>query len=102
MGGYARPTQGTDNSEQIREPSQIPYPVSLTAPNPLGIRGLNKNVSEWGVRPGISPDAKKQFVILGGLRGSMLEASNLAPGIAQDPLGAFVDVGFRCVADLPR
>ncbi len=102
MGGYAKPTQGNDNSEQIREPSQIPYPVSLTAPNPLGIRGLNKNVSEWGVRPGISPDAKKQFVILGGLRGSILEASTLAPGIAQDPLGAFVDVGFRCVADLTR
>lgn len=99
MGGYATQTQGADNSLSIREPSQVPYPVSRTSPNLLGIRGLNANVSEWGVRPGIPQDAKDQYVVLGGIRGSMLQASTLIPGTAQDPLGTFVDVGFRCVMD---
>lgn len=77
-------------------PSSVPYPVLSFAPNPDGIRGLTSNVSEWGVRPGLSPTSEPQFVVLGGLRGTMLEGGTPFPGIAQDPAMAFEDVGFRC------
>ena len=86
------------DSSENRGPSTVPYPVLTFAPNVDGIRGLMRNVSEWGVRPGLSsPDAKSQFVVLGGTRGTMLTGSTPFPGIAQDPSIAFEDVGFRCV-----
>jgi serine/threonine-protein kinase len=78
-------------------PSQVPHPVLAFEPNAFGIRGLNANVSEWGWRRKLAPTPEGQYVILGGVEGSMLIASTLVPGIAQDPSMAFVDVGFRCV-----
>jgi serine/threonine-protein kinase len=78
--------------------TQIPYPVTRFVPNADGIRGLNQNVSEWVIRQVLSTTSSPQFAIVGGLRGTMLQASTLFPGIAQDPSGAFEDVGFRCAA----
>jgi eukaryotic-like serine/threonine-protein kinase len=88
------------DSSDSQGPSTIPYPVLTFAPNVDGIRGLTRNVSEWGVRPGLSPNAKSRFVVLGGTRGTMLTASTPFPGIAQDPSMTFEDVGFRCVKSI--
>lgn len=76
--------------------SHIPYPVLSFDPNVDGIRGLTRNISEWGVRPGPSSGAKPEFVVLGGVKGTILHGSTAFPGIAQDPSMAFGDVGFRC------
>ncbi|MBI5251643.1 MAG: protein kinase [Desulfomonile tiedjei] len=80
--------------------SQIPHPVTRFGPSADGIRGLNQNVSEWGTRQAVSTNSPAQFVILGGLRGTVLQASTLFPGVAQDPSTAFADVGFRCVVSM--
>lgn len=80
--------------------SQIPYLVTRFTPSADGIRGLNQNVSEWGIRQGGSTNSPAQFVILGGLRGTVLQASTPFPGVAQDPSTAFTDVGFRCVVSI--
>ena len=76
--------------------SNIPHPVLGFDPNVDGIRGLARNVSEWGMRVVLAPGGKPQFVVLGGVRGTMVQRSTLFPGIAQDPSMAFEDVGFRC------
>ena len=99
MGGYADQASGPGKSSFIRGHSQVPYPVLMTEPNSLEIRGLNANVSEWGIRSRLAKDSREQYVVLGGLRGSMVKDDVLMPGVAQDPTGAFVDVGFRCVVD---
>ncbi len=80
--------------------SQIPYPVSKFGPDKLGIRGLEENVSQWGLRAiGRSKKAgsRNEYVVLGGLRGDLVLDSTLVPGVPQDPSHAFQDVGFRCV-----
>jgi serine/threonine protein kinase len=84
------------DSPENQGPSNVPYPVLGFYPNVDGIRGLARNVSEWGVRLALSPDGKPQFVVLGGVRGTMVQRSTPFPGIAQDPSMAFEDVGFRC------
>lgn len=81
-------------------PSRVPHPVTDFAAGKDGIRGLQENVSEWGLRPGSASDSKSRYVILGGLRGSMLLGETLLAGVAQDPSGAFIDVGFRCTKGL--
>jgi serine/threonine-protein kinase len=88
--------ESPDSSED-QGPSSVPYPVLAFHQNVDGIRGLARNVSEWGVRLALSPDGKPQFVVLGGVRGTMLTGTRSFPGIAQDPSMGFEDVGFRCV-----
>jgi serine/threonine-protein kinase len=82
--------------------SLIPYPVSVFSPDSNGIRGLNRNVSEWGRRVVLSPPVPGQYVVLGGMRGSILHGDSLFPGFAQDPAMAFEDVGFRCVVSAEK
>lgn len=84
------------DSPEIQGPSNVPYPVLAFDPNLDGIRGLTRNVSEWGVRLALSPNGQPQFVVLGGVRGTVVQGSTPFPGIAQDPSMAFEDVGFRC------
>jgi serine/threonine protein kinase len=83
--------------------SLVPHPVTTFAPDANGIRDLNQNVSEWGLRPAGTGKDKEQaeYVILGGLRGSTLRGSVLIPGLPQDASAAFGDVGFRCAASIP-
>jgi serine/threonine-protein kinase len=95
----SRPEDLTDVSPSEGS-SQIPYPVTRFGPSADGIRGLNQNVSEWGIRQAASTNSPAQFVILGGLRGTVLQASTLFPGVAQDPSTAFADVGFRCAVSI--
>ncbi len=80
--------------------SLVPHPVRGFSPNVDGIRGLTTNVSEWGARIALSPTRKPQFVVLGGIKGTMMYGSTPLPGLAQDPSMAFEDVGFRCAKDL--
>jgi serine/threonine-protein kinase len=80
--------------------ARVPHPVSRYEPNADGIRGLEQNVSEWGVRPSADQSSRSSFVILGGFAGSMLHMAGFMPGVAQDPSMAFEDVGFRCVQSI--
>jgi len=93
--GSAKDKEGLDSPEDSGS-STVPYPVLDFDANEDGIRGLMRNVSEWGTRLVLSPNAKPQFVVLGGVRGTLLAGSAPFPGIAQDPSMAFEDVGFRC------
>ncbi|MGO9571304.1 MAG: serine/threonine protein kinase [Desulfomonilaceae bacterium] len=54
------------DSPENQASSNIPYPVLAFDPNVDGIRGLTRNVSEWGVRLALSPNGQPQFVVLGG------------------------------------
>ena len=78
---------------------QFSAPVLDSQPNSYGIRGLDANVSEWGIRfenlslPG---KGKPQHVILGGL----IKEKKIIQGIPRHPWEAFEDVGFRCVSDV--
>lgn len=87
--------EGRETSE-ILGASTIPYPVLGFDPDVDGIRGLTRNVSEWGMRVALASTEKPQFVVLGGIRGTILTGSTPFPGIAQDASVAFEDVGFRC------
>ncbi|MEW6113169.1 MAG: protein kinase [Thermodesulfobacteriota bacterium] len=77
--------------------ARVPHAISRYKPNADGIRGLEENVSEWGVRPTADQSSRSSFVILGGFAGSILHTAGFMPGVAQDPSMAFEDVGFRCV-----
>ena len=81
---------------KIRVPQMFLIRVLAFDPNLDGIRGLTRNVSEWGVRLALSPNGQPQFVVLGGVRGTVVQGSTPFPGIAQGPSMAFEDVGFRC------
>jgi len=101
VGGFREDSQartGWSREDAVgpKGPTQIPYPVTRFAPNADDIRGLNQNVSEWAARHALSTTSSEQFVIVGGMRGTMLQADTPFPGIAQAPFGAFEDVGFRC------
>lgn len=82
------------------EPPPFPSPVLLFKPNSLGIRGLNENISEWGIQnikiPSTSNQARRQYVILGGLE-KKKKNETLSPPILREPWEAFEEVGFRCV-----
>lgn len=99
LSGYTDEGDTGPRSSYPVGPSQVPHPVTDFEPNRDGIRGLQENVSEWGVRHRFEPQEKPQRVILGGLRGSMVLGETLVAGVAQNPSGAFVDLGFRCDRD---
>lgn len=105
--------EGYSTKDQVEGPgdfsvrssaSLVPHPVTTFGPDANGIRGLGENVSEWGLRPGSltgKDERQADYVVLGGLRGSILHGSVLIPGLPQDASAAFGDVGFRCVYDIP-
>lgn len=79
----------------------IPFPVSNFPPNDYGIRGLDSNVQEWGLRPGKpSPKgpASMEFVVFpAGGRSPASPDQPPTPPIQRYPWEAFEEVGFRCV-----
>ncbi|MBI5572135.1 MAG: protein kinase [Desulfomonile tiedjei] len=100
ISGYGSGNEISGGSTVAPGPSLIPHPVTTFEPNQYGIRGLWANVSEWGLRKGLSEaSSAPEYVVLGGLRGSMLLGETLITGVAQEPSGAFRDVGFRCALD---
>jgi len=85
------PLAGT---ERLQLP--IPSPVMLYKPNKYGIRGLNRNLGEWGLDEG-SKAEKRRYVVLGGLRDySQTNVAN--PSVIQrNPEKSYADVSFRTV-----
>jgi len=80
--------------------------VMLYRANALGIRGLNRNVGEWGIRK-TSPASEigsraVEYVILGGT-GKDSKRTAAYPGpVPRRPWEAFEEVGFRCVVNASR
>jgi serine/threonine-protein kinase len=79
----------------------VPSPVMLFKPNRYGIRGLNMNASEWGLRILTAPSAETiratEYVVLGGLGSDLEKEYGLPSPIARHPWEGFEEVGFRCV-----
>jgi len=82
---------------------QFPAPVLDSQPNPYGIRGMDENVSEWGVRfqkASLREKEETQYIILGGLKTGLTKENKMIQGIPRHPWEAFAEVGFRCVSDV--
>jgi len=81
--------------------SSLPASVTNSEPNGLGIRGLNGNIGEWGVRtltpPGVKGENDVEYVVLGGLGNRPGKAAALPAPLIRKPWEAFEEVGFRCV-----
>lgn len=94
----------TPVSDPMSETLPIPSPVMLFKPNSYGIRGLNRNASEWGLRILSGPSAEKmpamEYVVLGGLGSDSEKEHGLPAPVARYPWEAFEEVGFRCVQNL--
>jgi serine/threonine-protein kinase len=79
----------------------VPSPVMLFEPNRYGIRGLNMNASEWGLRILTAPSAETiretEYVVLGGLGSDLEKEYGIPSPISRYPWEAFEEVGFRCV-----
>jgi len=72
-------------------------------PNPYGIRGMDENVSEWGIRfqkTSLREKEETQYIILGGLNTGLTKENKMIQGIPRHPWEAFAEVGFRCVSDV--
>jgi serine/threonine-protein kinase len=82
--------QMSSSSPDKQAPPKILVPVIYFKPDTYGIRGLEENVSEWGVaiRTGATQkDEKSPYVILPSM-------------IPRQPWEAFEEVGFRTVASI--
>ena len=98
--GEPRPTE-----YQGPEPPHFPSPVLNSRANSLGIRGLNGGISEWGIRyvrtAGQDPIGQAEYVILGGLKGSLKKgAAGIPDPLARKPWEASEEVGFRTVKEI--
>jgi formylglycine-generating enzyme required for sulfatase activity len=77
----------------------IPTPVMFYEPNAYGIRALNQNIGEWGLRSENEGSnlENNEYVVLGRLK-SISETNNTNPAIIRRaPRKSFADVGFRTV-----
>ncbi len=78
-------------------------PVIMFEPNAFGIRQLNRNIGEWGIRTvntaHSGKDPQAEYVVMGGpARGAGPESEK--PQVVQrNPWEAFEEVGFRCAQD---
>jgi serine/threonine-protein kinase len=83
----------------------IPSPVMLYPANELGIRGLNANVGEWGIRTVNAPvkggQGQEEYVVLGDVSGQSAQGAPAARAIRRYPWEAFAEVGFRGVRKVP-
>jgi len=92
----------------LPEPPHVPSPVMTYSPNAYGIRGLNANISEWGlsiIRTPFNVTSKEQdveYVILGGLGTNSRNRVDIPSPLSRQPWEAFEKVGFRCVLNIPQ
>jgi serine/threonine-protein kinase len=75
--------------------------VTDFAPNKFGIRGLNTEISEWGLW-GITASSKykinnREYVVLGGVGNVSGQETPIPSLVPRHPWEAFDKVGFRCV-----
>jgi serine/threonine-protein kinase len=109
-GGTVSQEKLSENAAEVGEqarasvsasPLTIHSPVMLFEPNDSGIRGLNKIVSEWGLRiPNTSSSVNQgemEYVILGGLGRARDKEHAFPYPMLRQPWEAFEEVGFRCV-----
>jgi len=84
--------------------SQVPSSVLDLKSNTFGIRGLNQDFVEWGLRISKEPSKGKRreidYVILGLLKNVSENENNSLSSIVRHPWEAFEEVGFRCVQDV--
>lgn len=64
------------------------YPVEMSSPDALGIRGLGENAAEWVIKP--LSGGKVEFHVHGG-------SGDTEEYLIRNPWEAFSDVGFRTV-----
>lgn len=87
-------------SDQLESPP-FPSPVIHYRANALGIRGLNQNISEWGIgrysQASGTWTGVTENVILGGLDNFSKKGIDIPNPIPRRPWEAFEEVGFRCV-----
>ena len=97
------PGPASPNGEANQPPAT---PVMLFKPNAFGIRQLDKNIGEWGVRKSrhavAGSEAITRYVVLGrpAYQGGTL--ASVPSGVQRSPWESFEEVGFRCVRDAPE
>jgi serine/threonine-protein kinase len=83
----------------------IPYPVILSGQNALGIRGLNENIGEWGIKiptDGASKGKIQEYVVLGGALKNPEHRQGAAPAVQRQPWESFAEVSFRCALSVTK
>ena len=84
--------------------AQVPSSVLDLKPNSFGIKGLNQDFGEWGLRISKKPSKDKKreadYVILGWSKNASENENNSLSSIVRHPWEAFEEVGFRCVQDV--
>jgi serine/threonine-protein kinase len=84
-------------TERLQLP--IPSPVMLYKPNKCGIRGLNRNLGEWGLsgKDEEQKEEESEYIVLGGLK-DYSQTNVLNPSVIwRNPEKSYADVGFRTV-----
>lgn len=95
------------NQDQVIMPQsvfRIPPPAMMLQPDVYGIRGLNKEIGEWGLKileadGNKTNPARMEYVILGGHPG-LAGKESIPLYIERHPWEAFEGVGFRCVISI--
>ncbi len=99
-GTKAKSTKGSIPATELGQLQlTIPTPVMFYEANAYGIRALNQNIGEWGLRSKNegSKLENSEYVVLGRLK-SILETNNTNPTIIRRaPRKSYADVGFRTV-----
>ncbi|MGC8494812.1 MAG: bifunctional serine/threonine-protein kinase/formylglycine-generating enzyme family protein [Syntrophobacteraceae bacterium] len=102
----ASPGQGRDAAgalASVASSLHMPLPVILSRPDGFGIRDMNQEVGEWGVRRvEVAPDEKNrqaEYVVMAGnlsKPGGEKEQEVRPSAVERYPWEAFSQVGFRC------
>lgn len=97
--------QNRSGSEALELPP-IPSPVILYPANAVGVRGLNANLGEWGLRAPAGAShrgsrSQPEYVVLSGTSNQSAPEGGFHPAIRRYPWEAFAEVGFRCVQNVP-
>ena len=97
--GHGGPAPASAPAPEAGTSLPIPSPVMLYPANELGIRGLNANVGEWGIRTVNAPikggQGQEEYVVLGDVSGQSAQGAPAARAIRRYPWEAFAEVGFR-------
>jgi formylglycine-generating enzyme required for sulfatase activity len=95
---HSEEVRGATNTTQLQLP--IPTPVMLYPPNSYGIRALNGNIGEWGLRSHHEDEENSdtEYVVLGASKSAsgMMDGGVLV--IRSSPKKTYADVGFRTVS----
>ena len=96
--------QDPKSTSRSQTSSLIPSSALDFSPNAFGIRGLNQNFGEWGLRIIKEPLKVKLheagYVVLGWPGNTSENENRGLNSIARHPWEAFEEVGFRCVQDV--